>query len=57
MSDFAPVPADILAANASGIKLFGRWDAADVEVKDISLTDYIQVGRKRRRARARRANC
>lgn len=43
MSDFAPVPADILAANASGIKLFGRWDAADVEVKDISLTDYIQV--------------
>lgn len=45
MTDFAPVPADILAGNASGIKLFGRWDAADVEVKDISLTDYIQVTR------------
>lgn len=43
MSDFAPVPADVLAANETGIKLFGRWESADVEVKDISLTDYIQV--------------
>ncbi|KAG1766958.1 ribosomal protein S7 domain-containing protein [Suillus occidentalis] len=25
------------------IKLFGKWDTQDVEVKDISLTDYIQV--------------
>jgi len=25
------------------IKLFGKWDADEVEVKDISLTDYIQV--------------
>jgi len=25
------------------VRLFGRWDPADVEVKDISLTDYIQV--------------
>ena len=23
--------------------LFNRWESADVEVKDISLTDYIQV--------------
>ncbi|GLB37541.1 putative universal ribosomal protein uS7 family protein [Lyophyllum shimeji] len=26
----------------SEIKLFGKWDTQDVEVKDISLTDYIQ---------------
>ncbi|KAM0746589.1 ribosomal protein S7 [Meredithblackwellia eburnea MCA 4105] len=43
MTDFAPVPADILAQNSQGVKLFGKWDAQDVEVKDISLTDYIQV--------------
>lgn len=43
MNSFTPVPADVLAANESGLKLFNRWDAQDVEVKDISLTDYIQV--------------
>ncbi|GAA5839386.1 hypothetical protein JCM3766R1_004818 [Sporobolomyces carnicolor] len=43
VSDFSPVPADVLAANQNGVLLFNRWDAADVEVKDISLTDYIQV--------------
>lgn len=41
--DFAPVPADVVAANASGILLFNKWESADVEVKDISLTDYVQV--------------
>ncbi|EEB90225.1 hypothetical protein MPER_11595, partial [Moniliophthora perniciosa FA553] len=25
------------------VKLFGKWETQDVEVKDISLTDYIQV--------------
>lgn len=35
--------AAVLAANESGLKLFNRWDSADVEVKDISLTDYVQV--------------
>ncbi|TFY53799.1 hypothetical protein EVG20_g9964 [Dentipellis fragilis] len=25
------------------IKLFGKWETQDVEVKDISLTDYIQI--------------
>jgi len=25
------------------VKLFGKWDTQDVEVKDISLTDYIQI--------------
>lgn len=34
---------DVLAANESGLLLFNRWESADVEVKDISLTDYIQV--------------
>lgn len=43
VNSFAPVPADVLAANESGIKLFNKWDSADVEVKDISLTDYIQI--------------
>jgi small subunit ribosomal protein S5e len=37
------VLAAVLAANESGLKLFNRWDSADVEVKDISLTDYVQV--------------
>ena len=36
-------PADVLEANANGILLFNKWDASEVEVKDISLTDYIQV--------------
>lgn len=35
--------ADVLEANANGILLFNKWDASEVEVKDISLTDYIQV--------------
>ncbi|BGP54896.1 hypothetical protein JCM8202_003406 [Rhodotorula sphaerocarpa] len=38
-----PVPKDVLEANANGILLFNKWDASEVEVKDISLTDYIQV--------------
>ncbi|KAI0915743.1 ribosomal protein S5, variant 2 [Taiwanofungus camphoratus] len=25
------------------VKLFGKWDTQEVEVKDISLTDYIQI--------------
>lgn len=33
----------MLEANANGILLFNKWDASEVEVKDISLTDYIQV--------------
>ncbi|KAG8850379.1 ribosomal protein S5 [Tulasnella sp. 330] len=32
-----------LASKGSAVKLFGKWDPVDVEVKDISLTDYIQV--------------
>lgn len=34
---------DVVAANQNGLLLFNRWESADVEVKDISLTDYIQV--------------
>ncbi|KAK4055482.1 ribosomal protein S5 [Microbotryomycetes sp. NB124-2] len=43
VSDFQPVPSTVLAANENGLLLFNRWESADVEVKDISLTDYIQV--------------
>jgi len=32
-----------LASKGGAVKLFGKWDPVDVEVKDISLTDYIQV--------------
>ncbi|GAA6035752.1 hypothetical protein JCM8097_005683 [Rhodosporidiobolus ruineniae] len=42
-SDFLPIAQDVLDANADGIKLFNKWSVDDVEVKDISLTDYIQV--------------
>merc|ERR1712216_1038440 len=31
---------------ATDVKLFGRWSYEDVEVQDISLQDYIAVGRK-----------
>lgn len=47
MAEVAPtvqaVPKDILASASEGVKLFGRWDASEVEVKDISLTDYIAI--------------
>jgi hypothetical protein len=34
---------DVVAANNAGLLLFNKWESADVEVKDISLTDYVQV--------------
>ncbi|CEH15766.1 40s ribosomal protein s5 [Ceraceosorus bombacis] len=40
------VPKDIAALslpNQGSVKLFGKWDFTEVEVKDISLTDYIQL--------------
>jgi small subunit ribosomal protein S5e len=30
-------------ANEGEVKLFGKWATNDVDVKDISLADYIQV--------------
>ncbi|CDR42031.1 CYFA0S08e02806g1_1 [Cyberlindnera fabianii] len=36
------IPADVQQAQAE-IKLFNKWSFADVTVKDISLTDYIQI--------------
>jgi hypothetical protein len=30
-------------ASEAGIKLFSKWSFDDVEVKDLSLIDYIQV--------------
>ncbi|KAG8936979.1 ribosomal protein S5 [Tulasnella sp. 419] len=38
------LPTDISRTNSDGVvRLFGKWDPQDVEVKDISLTDYIQI--------------
>jgi len=38
------IPAHIHKATSDRVvRLFGKWDASEIEVKDISLTDYIQV--------------
>lgn len=43
MATVSILPKDVPRVTESqGVKLFGKWDA-DVEVKDISLQDYIQV--------------
>merc|ERR1711939_732335 len=42
-TDFNPIEPSVLEANANGVLLFSKWDPSEVEVKDISLTDYIQV--------------
>jgi small subunit ribosomal protein S5e len=39
---FTPLPKDV-TASAGQIKLFNKWSYDEVEVKDISLTDYIQI--------------
>ncbi|CAD1809341.1 ribosomal protein S7 [Candida parapsilosis] len=38
-----PIPLDVQEAQRE-VKLFNKWSFQDVEVKDISLVDYIQVG-------------
>ncbi|CAO3669657.1 unnamed protein product [Umbelopsis ramanniana] len=37
------LPADVAASADGSRKLFNKWSYEDVEVKDISLQDYIQV--------------
>ncbi|GAN09800.1 40S ribosomal protein S5 [Mucor ambiguus] len=37
------LPADVLATADGTRKLFNKWSYDDVEVKDISLQDYIQI--------------
>ncbi|BFZ62095.1 Severe Depolymerization of Actin [Saitoella coloradoensis] len=39
---YPSLPKDVLA-EAGSVKLFNKWSYEDVEVKDISLTDYIQI--------------
>lgn len=39
---FTKIPEDV-AANVGQVKLFNKWSFDDVEVKDISLTDYIAL--------------
>ena len=37
------LPAEIYNEASQSIRLFNKWSYEDVEVKDISLTDYIQI--------------
>jgi small subunit ribosomal protein S5e len=57
-----------MAADGSEIKLFGKWSLEDIEVRDLSLTDFIGVKGKQatyvahtagkyQRKRFRKANC
>ena len=39
---YTAIPAQV-QQDAGQIKLFGKWSFDDIEVKDISLTDYIQI--------------
>ncbi|KAF8757204.1 eIF4-gamma/eIF5/eIF2-epsilon [Rhizoctonia solani] len=44
MAAVKTLPTDVSKVGAEGnVKLFGRWEAHEVECKDISLTDYIQI--------------
>ncbi|TFY53476.1 hypothetical protein EVJ58_g9433 [Rhodofomes roseus] len=42
MAAVSALPKDLSKLNGE-VKLFGKWETQDVEVKDISLTDYIQI--------------
>jgi len=46
MEEWDAEPANLRVADAPEIKLFGRWSADDIQVSDISLTDYIAVKEK-----------
>merc|ERR1712093_197905 len=38
------LPKDIEAlTQEGGVKLFGKWDCSEVDCKDISLQDYVQI--------------
>lgn len=39
---FTQFPKEVVA-NQGHVKLFNKWSYDDVEVKDISLTDYVQI--------------
>lgn len=38
-----PIPLDVQEAQRE-VKLFNKWSFQDIEIKDVSLVDYIQVG-------------
>ncbi|THH17715.1 hypothetical protein EW146_g3137 [Bondarzewia mesenterica] len=42
MASVQTLPRDVSKLGQE-VKLFGKWETQDVEVKDISLTDYIQI--------------
>merc|ERR1712130_42189 len=39
-----PIPVEVQQAQAE-IKLFNKWSFQDVSVKDIALTDYVQISK------------
>ncbi|KMU72053.1 40S ribosomal protein S5 [Coccidioides immitis RMSCC 3703] len=41
-SGFPVLPKDV-ASEIGSVKLFNKWSYEDIEVRDISLTDYIQI--------------
>jgi small subunit ribosomal protein S5e len=41
-SNYQVLPKDVVSEIGS-VKLFNRWSYEDVEIRDISLTDYIQI--------------
>ncbi|CUA66749.1 40S ribosomal protein S5 [Neurospora crassa OR74A] [Rhizoctonia solani] len=44
MAAVKTLPTEVSKVGAEGsVKLFGRWETQEVECKDISLTDYIQI--------------
>ncbi|KAJ6160402.1 hypothetical protein N7470_003798 [Penicillium chermesinum] len=42
VASFQALPKDVLA-NQGSVLLFNKWSYEDVEVRDISLTDYVQI--------------
>merc|ERR1712179_702926 len=42
-AEAAPVEVEAIAAETLEVKLFGRWTTSDVQINDISLTDYLPV--------------
>jgi len=42
---YTSLPKEVTEQIGQGVKLFNKWSYEDVEIRDISLTDYIQINR------------
>jgi len=42
---YTALPKEVTEEIGQGVKLFNKWSYEDVEVRDISLTDYIQINK------------